>query len=108
MYGVISYAVSQRSRELGLRIAMGAQAAQLKGMVLREGLVLSAIGVAIGLALALGLTRLMVGLLFGVRPLDPLTFVAVAVGLTGVALAASYLPARRTAVVDPMTALRAE
>jgi ABC-type antimicrobial peptide transport system permease subunit len=108
VYGVISYAVSQRSRELGLRMAMGAQAAQVKGMVLRQGLVLSAIGVAIGLALALGLTRLMVGLLFGVSPVDPLTFLAVAAGLIGVALVASYLPARRAAGVDPMNVLRAE
>ncbi len=108
VYGVISYAVSQRSRELGLRMAMGAQAGQVKGMVLRQGLVLSVIGVTIGLALALGLTRLMVGLLFGVSPVDPLTFLAVAAALIGVALVASYLPARRAAAVDPMSALRAE
>jgi predicted permease len=108
VYGVISYAVSQRSRELGLRMAMGAQASQVKGMVVRQGLVLSAVGVAIGVALALGLTRLMAGLLFGVSPVDPLTFLAVAAGLVGVALLASYLPARRAAGVDPMDVLRAE
>jgi len=108
VYGVISYAVSQRSHELGLRMAMGAQAGQVKGMVLRQGLVLSAIGVAIGLALALGLTRLMAGLLYGVSPIDPLTFLAVAAVLIGVALVASYLPARRAAGVDPMDVLRSE
>lgn len=108
VYGVISYAVSQRSREMGLRMAMGAQASQVKGMVVRQGLVLSAIGVTIGLALAVGLTRLMAGLLFGVSPVDPLTFLAVAAGLTGVAVLASYLPARRAAGVDPMDVLRAE
>ncbi|UCC84123.1 MAG: ABC transporter permease, partial [Gemmatimonadota bacterium] len=108
VYGVISYAVSQRSRELGLRMAMGAQASQVKGMVVRQGLVLSAIGVAIGVALAIGLTRLMAGLLFGVSPIDPLTFLAVAAGLIGVALIAAYLPARRAAGVDPMDVLRAE
>jgi len=108
VYGVISYAVSQRSHELGLRMALGAQAGQVKGMVLRQSLVLSGIGVAIGLGLAFGLTRLMTGLLFGVSPLDPLTFVAVAAGLTGVAGVASYLPAHRAAAIDPMNALRAE
>jgi hypothetical protein len=108
VYGVISYAVSQRSHELGLRIALGAEAGQVKGMVLRQSLVLSGIGVAIGLGLAFGLTRLMSSMLFGVSPLDPLTFVAVAVGITGVATVASYLPAHRAAAVDPMEALRAE
>jgi predicted permease len=108
VYGVISYAVSQRSRELGLRMALGAQAGQVKGMVVRQGLILAGIGVTIGLGLAVGLTRLMSGLLFGVSPVDPLTFLAVAAGLTGVALVASYLPARRAASVDPMNTLRAE
>ncbi|UCC73878.1 MAG: ABC transporter permease, partial [Gemmatimonadota bacterium] len=108
VYGVISYAVSQRSREMGLRMAMGAQAGQVKRMVVRQGLILAAVGVAIGLALALGLTRLMVGLLFGVSPVDPLTFLAVAAALIGVALVASYLPARRAAGLDPMDVLRAE
>ncbi len=108
VYGVISYAVSQRSHELGLRMALGAQTGQVKGMVLRQSLLLAGIGVAIGLALSYGVTRLMAGLLFGVSPLDPLTFLSVAGGLTGVALAAAYLPARRAAGVDPMEALRAE
>ena len=108
VYGVISYAVSQRDRELGLRMALGAQSGQVKGMVVRQGLVLAGIGVVIGLGLAFGLTRLMAGLLFGVSPLDPVTLACVAVGLTLVALMASYLPARRAADADPMNALRAE
>ncbi len=108
VYGVISYSVSQRSQEMGLRMALGAQAAQVKRMVLRQSLVLSVIGVAIGLGLAFGLTRLMAGLLFGVSPVDLVTFLSVAVGLTAVALLASYLPARRAAGADPMNALRAE
>ena len=108
VYGVISYAVSQRSRELGMRIALGAQSRHMQGMVLRQSLTLCGIGVSIGLILALGLSRLMAGLLFGVKPTDPLTYLTVAAGLTVVALAASYLPARRAASVDPMTALRLE
>ncbi len=108
VYGVISYAVSQRGRELGLRMALGAQAGQVKGMVVRQGLVLAGIGVIVGLGLAFGLTRLMAGLLFGVSPLDLTTFACVAIGLTGVAVVASYLPARRAAGADPMNALRAE
>jgi predicted permease len=108
VYGVISYAVSQRSQELGLRMALGAQASQVKRMVLGQSLILSVIGVVIGLGLSFGLTRLMASLLFGVSPVDPVTFVCVAAGLTGVALLASYLPARRAAGADPMNALRAE
>jgi predicted permease len=108
VYGVISYVVSQRTREIGVRIALGAASSTVTGMVLRQGLVLAAVGVALGLAAAYGLTRLMENLLFGVSALDPLTYVLVAVGLTAVALLASYLPARRAAAVDPMEALRAE
>jgi predicted permease len=108
VYGVISYAVSQRARELGLRMALGAEARQVKGMVVRQGLILAGIGVALGLGLAFGVTRLMAGLLFGISPLDPTTFACVALGLTTVAGVASYLPARRAAGVDPMNALRAE
>ncbi len=78
------------------------------GMVLRQGFVLAVVGVAIGLALALGLTRLMSTLLYGVSPADPITFAIVAIGLLGVALLASYLPARRAAGVDPMNALRVD
>jgi putative ABC transport system permease protein len=108
VYGVISYVVSQRTREIGVRIALGAESTNVTRMVLRQGLVLAVIGVALGLAAAYGLTRLMEGLLFGVSALDPLTYATVAVCLTAVALLASYLPARRAAAVDPMEALRAE
>jgi putative ABC transport system permease protein len=108
VYGVTAYAVARRSRELGMRIALGAQKETVMGMVLRQGFVLAVVGVAIGLALALGLTRLMSTLLYGVSPADPITFAIVAIGLLGVALLASYLPARRAAGVDPMNALRVE
>ena len=108
VYGVISYAVSLRSREIGLRMALGARDGDVKGMVLQKGLILSGIGVAIGLVLAFGLTRLMSGLLFGVSSTDPITYGVVAVGLIAVALTASYLPARRAASFDPITVLRAE
>jgi putative ABC transport system permease protein len=106
VYGVISYAVSQRSRELGMRMALGAQPGQVQGMVLGQGLVLAGAGVGVGLAIAFGLTRLMSALLFDVSPLDPATFGSVTAGLLGAALLASYLPARRAAKVDPMAALR--
>jgi predicted permease len=108
IYGVISYIVSQRTRELGVRMALGAEGSHVKGMVLRQGFVLSGIGVGIGLASAFGLTRLMEALLYGVDPVDPLTFGAVALSLTAVAMVASYLPARRAAKVDPVEAIRIE
>jgi hypothetical protein len=108
VYGVISYAVSQRSGELGMRMALGAQPGDVKGMVLRQGFVLAGLGIGSGILLALGLTRLMTALLVEVSPVDPITYSLVAAGLLAVALAASYLPARRAAKVDPMTALRAE
>jgi predicted permease len=108
VYGVMSYVVSQRTREIGVRIALGAGASKVEGMVLRQGLVLAVIGVAFGLAAALALTRLMEGLLFGVSAVDVVTYATVAVSVTGVALLASYLPARRAAAIDPMEALRAE
>lgn len=108
VYGVISYAAGLRAREIGLRMALGARSGDVKRMVLRQGLVLSGIGVALGLALAFGLTRLMSGLLFGVSPTDPITYLIVATGLIVVALTATYVPARRAASVDPITVLRAE
>jgi len=108
LYGVISYSVSQRSQELGMRMALGAPASTVKKMVLRQGLMLSAVGIAVGLGLAFGLTRLMNALLFGVSPVDPLTFSLVPTGLMLVVLLASYIPARRAARVDPMRALRQE
>jgi putative ABC transport system permease protein len=108
IYGVISYAVSQRTREIGIRLALGVQQGQLKRMFVRDGLTLAGVGVAIGLAAAIGLTRVMESLLFGVSALDPVTYVAVPVVLVIAALTASYLPARRAARLDPVEALRAE
>jgi predicted permease len=108
IYGVVSYAVSQRTREFGVHLAVGAQARDVTGMVLRQGFLLAGLGVVLGLGSALGLTRLLETLLFGVNPLDPLTFGSVAGALTAVALLASYLPARRAATTDPLVALRAE
>ena len=106
IYVVISYTVSQREREIGIRLALGAQGGDVLQMVLRQGAKMALFGVAIGMAGAFGLTRLMTGLLFGVGPVDPLTFGVVAALLTVVALAACYLPARRATKVDPMVALR--
>lgn len=108
VYGVISYSVSQRTPELGMRMALGARSEDVTGMVLRQGLVLSLVGLTIGLALALSLTRVMTSLLFDISPRDPVTFTVVPVVLVVVALLASYVPARRAARVDPMVALRAE
>jgi predicted permease len=106
IYGVISYTVSQRRREIGIRLALGAQRGDVLQMVLSQGAKMTVLGVVIGLGGAFGLTRLMTSLLFGVSPLDALTFGAVAALLMVVALAASYLPARRATKVDPMVALR--
>jgi predicted permease len=108
LYGVIAYSVSQRAREIGIRTALGAQRQELTGMFIRHGLVLTAVGVACGLAAAFALTRLMSSLLFGVSAADPLTYGLVTVGLVATAVLASYLPARRAATVDPSEALRAE
>jgi putative ABC transport system permease protein len=100
--------VSQRTREIGVRMAMGAEQADVSRMVLKQALTLTLGGVGIGLIGALGLTRLMASLLFGVSPMDPVTFGSVAVALSMVALLASYLPARKASQVDPVVALRAE
>jgi predicted permease len=108
IYGVLSYAVSQRRREIGIRLALGAQPGELKSMFVRHGLVLASIGVAIGLCAAAGLTRLMSSLLFGIKPLDPVTYAAGALLLGLAAALASYLPARRASTVDPVDALKAE
>jgi predicted permease len=108
IYGVISYAVSQRTREIGIRLALGAQKGALRWMFVRSALLLTGVGVVIGLGAAAALMRLMKTLLFGISPLDPLTFVAVPVILATAAALASYLPARRAAGVDPVEALRAE
>lgn len=106
IYGVISYAVSQRKREIGLRIALGAERGHVSVMVVRQGLTLTALGVVLGLAAALALTRLMASLLFGVDPVDLPTFAAVSASLASVALLASWIPADRATRVDPATALR--
>jgi predicted permease len=108
IYGVISYAVSQRTREIGIRMALGANRSELVWMFVRSALVLAGVGTAIGLGAAAALTRLMRTLLFGISPLDPVTFTAVPAVLVAAAVLASYLPARRTAAVDPVEALRAE
>jgi putative ABC transport system permease protein len=108
IYGVISYGVLQRTREFGLRMALGARPSDVRGMVVRQAAVLTALGVGIGLVCALVGTRLMRTLLFSVTPADPLSYVVVVVVLGGVALLASYLPARRATRVDPVIALRNE
>jgi FtsX-like permease family len=108
IYGVISFTVAQRSRELGIRVALGATKGRVLAQILGEGLTLTLGGVVIGLAAAFGLTRLISTMLFGVAPLDAATFAGVAVALTGVAVLASLIPARRAAAVDPVIAMRAE
>jgi predicted permease len=108
IYGVTSYAVSQRRREIGIRAALGGQQRELKGMFVRHGLALAGIGVVIGLGAAAGLTRLLSTLLYGISPLDPVTYVVVPVILVTATVVASYLPARRAAAVDPVEALKAE
>lgn len=108
IYGVISYAVSQRTREIGIRMALGANKNELLWMFVRSALVLTGVGTAVGLGAATALMRLMRTLLFGISPLDPLTFTAVPIALVVAAALASYLPARRTAAVNPVEALRAE
>jgi predicted permease len=108
IYGVLAYAVTQRTQEIGIRMALGAQRAQVLAIVLRQGAILTALGVALGLAGAAGVTRLLQSMLFGVTPLDPATFAAVSLTFGLVAALASYVPARRATRVDPMVALRSE
>ncbi|HEY1340874.1 MAG TPA: ABC transporter permease [Bryobacteraceae bacterium] len=108
IYGVISYTVSQRKREIGIRVALGAEPGALRWLFVRYGLALAGAGAAAGLAAAAGLTRLMKSVLFGISPVDPLTYAAVPLVLIAAAVLASYLPARRAASVDPVETLRAE
>ncbi len=108
VYGVLSYAVSQRTREIGIRLALGVPRGQLGWMFVRSALLLTTAGVLIGAVAATGVTQFLRSLLFGVSPLDPVTYLAVPLALAAAALLASYLPARRAAAVDPVVALRAE
>jgi len=108
IYGVMSYSVSRRIHEMGIRMALGAQREDVLKLVVWHGVVLAIAGIAVGMAGALALTRLMSGLLYATKPADPATFAAAVVVLGLVAIVSSYIPARRAAKVDPMTALRYE
>jgi putative ABC transport system permease protein len=108
IYGVMAYAVARRTREIGIRMALGAQWVNVLGMIMGQGMKLVAAGLALGLAASLALTRLMTSLLYDVKPTDPLTYAAVALLLILIALAANFAPARRAVSVDPTVALRHE
>jgi predicted permease len=108
IYGVIAYVVAQRSREIGIRLALGAESRQVRAMFVRQGLALSATGLAIGVVAALALTRLMSSLLFGIGPTDVATYVAALAILLAAAALASYIPARRASAIDPVETLNAE
>jgi predicted lysophospholipase L1 biosynthesis ABC-type transport system permease subunit len=108
VYGVLAYAVGQRRREVGIRLALGAEPGVLKWLFVRQGLILNSVGGIVGLALAAGLSRWISSLLFGITPLDPLTYVASGALIGAAAMTASYFPARQAASVDPMETLRSE
>ena len=108
LYGAIAYSAAQRTREFGIRIALGAQTPDVLRQVLREGVLLGVLGLAIGLVIAVATTRVLRSQLFGVTPTDPLSFMIVSVLLLTVAIMASYFPARRATRVDPIVALRSE
>lgn len=108
VYGVINYSVTQRTREIGIRMALGAQLPNVRGLVVKQGLKLAGMGILTGIPAAYGLMRLMSSLLFGISPSDPVTFIGIALVMAVVELLASYFPARKATKVDPMIALRCE
>jgi len=108
LYGVMAYVVTQRSQEIGVRVALGAEPRDILRLIVGQAMKLTAVGLAVGIALALGLTRFLESLLFAVSPTDPATFVGVTVVLLAVSIAACWIPARRAVRVDPVTSLRHE
>jgi len=108
IFGVMSYAISRRTQEMAIRMALGAGRREVLGLVLREGFAITVVGVGVGLAAALGLSRVMAGYVYGIKPTDPLTFTVASTLLMAVALLATYIPARRATQVDPMMILRYE